>query len=310
MAPESPRPLVLEIAGIGLEVRAAEPGIRLATDAAHTPFLAPGAGQDCASIVLAPITTTRPPRRTGRTIFDTGAVWRLEDLGDGHLLTLRSPLYGSNPYLAVEFDERFEAGRGETLDGGPHLLEGTMHPFVYPFDEVVFLARLSRNRGVLVHACGLSHGGRGILLLGTSGAGKSTSARLWGQKASSIILSDDRIVIRSEREGYRIYGTPWHGEAGCESPGSVKLDAVFILEQAPRNRIIDLHPAAAVAQMMVRAFPAMWDQSGLEFAVRFLSRMAERVPVRKLQFLPELSAVDCVLDALDRDGARPSGERG
>ena len=48
MAPESPRPLVLEIAGIGLEVRAAEPEIRLATDAAHTPFLAPRAGQDCA----------------------------------------------------------------------------------------------------------------------------------------------------------------------------------------------------------------------------------------------------------------------
>jgi hypothetical protein len=90
----------------------------------------------------------------------------------------------------------------------------------------------------------------------------------------------------------------------------VKLEAVFILEQAPRNRIVDLHPSAAVAQMMVRAFPAMWDQSGLEFAVRFLSRMAERVPVRKLQFLPEPSAVDCVIAALDGDGTRPPGDRG
>jgi hypothetical protein len=298
MAPETPRPLVLEIAGIGLEVRSAEPGIRLATDAAHTPFLAPGAGQDCASIVLSPVATPRPPRRTGRTVFDTGAVWRLEDLGDGHLLTLRSPLYGRDPYLAVEFDRLYENGRGETLDGGPHLLEGTMHPFVYPFDEVVFLARLSRGRGVLVHACGLAHDGRGILLLGTSGAGKSTSARLWGQKPEASILSDDRIVIRFDGDGYRIYGTPWHGDAGCESPGSTRLDAVFILEQAPRNRIVDLHPAAAVAQMMVRAFPAMWDQDGLAFAVRFLSQMAERVPVRKLQFIPEASAVDCVLETL------------
>ena len=57
-------------------------------------------------------------------------------------------------------------------------------------------------------------------------------------------------------------------------------------------------PSTAVAQMMVRAFPAMWDQQGLEFAVRFLADLTERVPVRRLQFLPEPSAVDCVLASL------------
>jgi hypothetical protein len=180
-----------------------------------------------------------------------------------------------------------------------------MHPFVYPFDEVVYLARLARGRGVLVHACGLLWHGHGILLLGTSGAGKSTSARLWAQKSGVTVLSDDRIVIRREAERYRIFGTPWHGDAGYESPGSAPLDAVFILEQAPRNRIVDLTSASAVAQMMVRAFPAMWDHGGLEFAVRFLSEMTERLPVRRLQFLPEMSAVECVVNAL---GGAGSGE--
>lgn len=299
MAPESRRPLVLEIARIGLEVRSAEPEIDLVTDAAHAPFLAEGAGDDCASIVLAPAGATRPPRRSGRTVFDTGAVWRLEEVGGGHhLLTLRSPLYGSDPYLEVEFDAPYASGQGETLDGGPHLAGGTMHPFVYPFDEVVFLARLARGRGVLVHACGVTYRGRGILLLGTSGAGKSTSARLWSERPATRILSDDRIVIRAQDGGYRIFGTPWHGDASCESPGSAPLHSVFILEQAPRNRIVDLKASQAVAQMMVRAFPAMWDQQGLDFAVRFLSSLAARVPVRRLQFLPEGSSVDCVLESL------------
>lgn len=299
MAPNSPRPLVLEIAGIGLEVRAAEPGIDLVTDAAHEPFLAEGAGDDCASIILAPLSSTRPPKRAGKTLFDTGTVWRLEELSGGHhLLTLRSPVYGADPYLAVEFDAQYSRGQGETLNGGPHLVGGTMHPFVYPFDEVVYLARLARGRGVLVHACGVTYRGRGILLLGTSGAGKSTSATLWSQRPATRILSDDWIVIRPDGANYRIYGTPWHGEAGCESPGSAPLDAVFILEQAPRNRIIDMPPSQAVAQMMVRAFPAMWDQQGLEFAVKFLARVAEQVPIRRLQFLPDGSAIDCVLEAL------------
>ena len=105
-----------------------------------------------------------------------------------------------------------------------------------------------------------------FLLLGTSGAGKSTSARLWAQRPGVTVLSDDRIVVRADGDDYRIYGTPWHGDAGYESPGSAPLAAVFILEQAPRNRVLDLTPASAVSQMMVRAFPAMWDQRGLDFA--------------------------------------------
>ena len=64
--------------------------------------------------------------------------------------------------------------------------------------------------------------------------------------------------------------------------------------------------------MMVRAFPAMWDQEGLEFAVRFLADLADHLPVRRLQFLPESSAVECVLEAVekfeeDRDAERRAG---
>jgi hypothetical protein len=292
--------MVLEVAGIGLEVKPADAAIRLVTDAAHEAFLSPDPGGDCATVVLAQVGSGRPARPRGRTVFDTGTVWRLEETSEGQLLTLRSPLYGNEPYLAVEFDADYAIGRGETVEGGPHLLAGTMHPFVYPFDEVVYLARLSRGRGVLVHGCGLIWEGRGILLLGTSGAGKSTSARLWAQRPGVTILSDDRIVVRADADadGYRIYGTPWHGDAGYESPVSAPLDAVFVLEQAPRNRVIDLSSAAAVSQMMVRAFPAMWDQRGLEFAVTFLSQMTTRLPVRRLQFLPDTSMIECVVAAM------------
>jgi hypothetical protein len=234
-------------------------------------------------------------------IFDTGSVWRLEESGDSRLLTFRSPLFGPDPYLMVEFDRDYQRGYGETLVGGPHLGQGELHPFVYPFDEVVFLARLARGRGVLVHGCGLVHDGDGILFLGTSGAGKTTTAGLWRDRAGVTILSDDRIVIRAGEGGFRIYGTPWHGEGGWEAPGSAPLRAVFLLDQAPRNRIEEASPSAAVAQMMVRAFPAMWDQQGLEFAVRLLAAIAERLPVRWLRFLPDATAVDYVLDALGRD---------
>jgi hypothetical protein len=303
MRADGGRPLVLEVARIGLEVRAADPGLRLVAEPAHLPFLTETTVEDCSSVTLGPASGRQARRASGKMLFDTGSVWRLEELGDNRLLTFRSPMFGRDPYLSVEFDREYGRGVGETLVGGPILAAGELHPFIYPFDEVVFLARLSRGRGVLVHACGLALGGRGLLFLGTSGAGKSSTARLWKERGGVTILSDDRIVIRAEGDGYRIYGTPWHGEAGWETPASARLDGVFILEQAPRNRVQELKPSSAVAQMMVRAFPAMWDQPGLEFAVRFLARLAERVPVRRLQFLPDRSAVDCVLSSIEESEA-------
>ena len=298
--------MTLEVARIGLEVRVADPAIRLVAEPAHVPFLAEASVEDCARVLLGPA-SGRAARQAGRTLFDTGSVWRLEEVGDQRLLTFRSPIFGREPYLAVEFDRDYTRGEGETLVGGPILNQNELHPFVYPFDEVVFLARLSRGRGVLVHACGLVIGGRGLLFLGTSGAGKSTTARLWKERGGVTILSDDRIVIRSEGDGYRIYGTPWHGEDGWETPSSARLDAVFILDQAPRNRIQEMTPSTAVAQMMVRAFPAMWDQQGLEFAVKFLADLTGRVPVRRLQFLPDRTAVDCVLESLRSGDLTPRG---
>ena len=58
--------------------------------------------------------------------------------------------------------------------------------------------------------------------------------------------------------------------------------------------------------MMVRAFPAMWDQRGLEFAVRFLARLADKVPVRRLQFLPDRTSVECVLSSLESGESAPA----
>ena len=312
MPPRPARPLVLEIARIGLAVQAADPALRLVAEPAHVPFLSEAPVPDCSMVVLSPAPKAAARRAAGKTLFDTGSVWRLEEVGDSRLLTFRSPLFGREPYLSVEFDRDYARGEGETLVGGPLLGQGELHPFVYPFDEVVFLARLSRRRGVLVHACGLVVEGTGLLVLGTSGAGKSTTARLFKEHGGVTVLSDDRIVIRSEEEGYRIYGTPWHGEAGWETPASARLGAVFILEQAPRNALVEMTPSTAVAQMMVRAFPAMWDQEGLEFAVRFLAGMAERVPVRRLQFVPEPSVVEYVLQEVRGQGRRgtdPGGAR-
>src|SRR2546421_554321 len=105
---------------------------------------------------------------------------------------------------------------------------------------------LARGRGVELHASGIiDGGGRGRLFVGQSGAGKSTTARLWMDAEDVEIVSDDRVIVREAGGEWRMFGTPWHGEAALSSPAPAPLDGVFLLQQAASTRLVDVAPAEA-----------------------------------------------------------------
>src|SRR5574341_503485 len=119
MPAERRRPLVLEVARIGLEVRAADPELRLLAEPSYAPFLAEATVDACTSVTLGPATGRSARRQEGKTLFEPSPVWRLEEVGEHRLLTFRSPQFGKDPYLSVEFDREYSRGEGQTLVGGP-----------------------------------------------------------------------------------------------------------------------------------------------------------------------------------------------
>jgi HprK-related kinase B len=79
-------------------------------------------------------------------------------------------------------------------------------------------ARIFRERGYrLLHASGVSRGGRGVLLSGVSGAGKSTSA-LHLVEAGFQLLSNDRVLARPDAAGVDVRGYP---KAPFVNPGTL-----------------------------------------------------------------------------------------
>ena len=90
--------------------------------------------------------------------------------------------------------------------------------------------------GVELHACGVIDGGRGLLFIGNSGDGKTTTARLW-QNETAEIVSDDRVIVRAENGGWTMYGTPWHGEADICSAASAPLHRIYVLDKSARNGV-------------------------------------------------------------------------
>jgi hypothetical protein len=281
-----PRESYLSIGGITFAIH--DPDPQWTWDEPVSRFLVPPA--DHPEVVLnVGRTSVRPSG--GALVFDSGAVWRMfRDDGGGYRIECRSEAFGPEPYKTAVLNEDFTRG---TIHIQPHLADH--HPLEYPLDEVLISNLLARGRGVELHSCGvIDRHGRGHLFVGVSGAGKTTTARLWDGEASGIV-SDDRVIVRERDGAMWMFGTPWHGEAELSMPGGVPLSGVYLLVQAETNELRDLGSAEAVARLFRCTFPLFHDAAALDFTLSFLERIAAGVPVRELRFTRDRAAVDLVL---------------
>ena len=167
-------------------------------------------------------------------------------------------------------------------------------PYFGPIIELLLMHYLAQERGVILHACGIVIEDKGILFVGESGAGKSTLARLWDQERGVDILSDDRVIVRKHGREFRVYGTPWHGEAAFGSPREARLERIFFLSHGQENSTKEMTGLDPVSHLLTCSFPPLWDHQGMEFALEFFSQIAAHVPFQQLSFRPEKSVLALV----------------
>ena len=190
----------------------------------------------------------------GELVFDSRGLWKLFRNSEGFCFRLTSDFIGALPYKQAIVAPDFRSGRIELsreyfAPGQP------VNPLEYPLDELLWIHRLSMGEGVEVHGCGvIAPDGRGLLLTGHSGAGKSTSSRLWSRRDGARVLSDDRIILRCEHGRIWMYGTPWHGDAGIAEADRAPLDGIFVLSHGERNEIRPLSRTTASAELFARSF--------------------------------------------------------
>ncbi|MBZ5683160.1 MAG: hypothetical protein LAO24_23975 [Acidobacteriia bacterium] len=141
------------------------------------------------------------PPRFERQLFDSGTIWRLYEGEDGFQFDFNSPVFGERPYKRLLVDRYFRWATlqmsEESFAGFPNVAE----PLEYPLDELLIMHRLTQEQAIELHSCGIVRpDGVGNLFVGHSGAGKSTTTRLWTAAEDVEVLSDDRIIVRREAE--------------------------------------------------------------------------------------------------------------
>jgi hypothetical protein len=265
----------------------------IALDPEHEQFLLPSCDQAC-NFELDVCWADALARPKEEPSFTSGGLWSAYASPTGTKFYFSSPAVGPLPYKAAWFDPSFERGH-VVLNRGSFPQGSSVFPLEYPLDELAMMHRLALGQGVEVHALGLAdQDGSGYLFLGHSGAGKSTTARLWMDQPGVNLLSDDRIILRKHDGAYWMYGTPWHGDAGVASPGRALLSAIFLLEQSPRNELVPVSAPTAAAGIFARAFVPHYLESGITFTLDFLDQITRSVPCFIQRFTPTQGAVEAV----------------
>lgn len=208
------------------------------------------------------------PRADGRLvaayppyeIFDAGADWiyRIASGGAGPVQTavfskdyLRADIYTPEPIA------RPEAGF-ESLT-------------LLPTDQILLAPLLAARGGCLLHAGGVIDREAGLLFAGHSTAGKSSLMSLLQGRAE--ILCDDRIALRPDGDGFRIFGTWSHGDVPDVSPRSARLGAFFLLRKSERNAVESITDRRAFVRhlldLVIKPLPtAGWWTQTLEVVER------------------------------------------
>lgn len=194
------------------------------------------------------------PERCAKTIYGAAV------FNDGHT---RGRIFNRN-------EELFRQGRLHSLT-------------MFPSDQILLTRVLADREACFIHAAGGVVDGKGLLLVGHSGAGKTTAARMLNQKWE--VLCDDRIIVRRWPDGLRIHGTWSHGDLADVSAGSAPLSAILFLEKSDTNRLVPVRKSFETAQLLAQhVVRSLITVDWWEKVLALVENMAKEVPSYHLEF--------------------------
>ena len=246
-----------------------------------------------------------PPRDDVSPIGEVPAQWTLYRTRSGYRLEVFEQIRG-RPRQVVLLSEALD--RADV-----HLLEHPGMPdyprarwflaiLMSPFIQWWLTAHLAlRGNGLIVHASAAVLNGRGLAFVGPSDAGKTTVVR-WCRDVGAVVLNDERIVIWRDARGFRVSGTPWHGELPVVSSSTAALDGVFLLAHGETNRFSCWRPARAVAHIVPEAFLPIWSREAMAGLLHASEGLVREVPTGELRFVNAPSVGD-YLEAYGREPA-------
>ena len=115
---------------------------------------------------------------------------------------------------------------------------------------------LPSHQTLLFHGSAIAVDGKAYLFTAKSGTGKSTHTRLWREMLGdrAIMINDDKPLIRITGEAATIFGTPWNGKHQLDTNVAMPLNAICILERAPKNEMVPISFSEALPMLIQQTY--------------------------------------------------------
>jgi MoaA/NifB/PqqE/SkfB family radical SAM enzyme len=163
-------------------------------------------------------------------------------------------------------------------------LKGGLHSLtLFPTDQILLSRVLAERKACFLHSAGMILNGNGLLFVGHSEAGKSTTVKMMMDRAE--ILCDDRNIVRRWPEGFKVHGSCSHGEVPQVSAACAPLSAILFLKKSDQNRITPITKRIEIIQRLMACIikpfvTADWWQK----MITLLEEIAGEVPCYEMEF--------------------------
>lgn len=189
-------------------------------------------------------------------------------------------------------DGRWQLERGDfRAEWDPAARRGRIRQSANPYSidtvlRIVHTLVLAGEGGFLLHAASVVRGGKAFVFAGVSGAGKTTLSRLAPPDAH--VLTDEVSYVRRMAGGYHAYGTPFAGELARAGENlQAPLEAIYLLAQGRENKVEPVGASEAARAILANVLFFAEDETLVRSVFLAALEMAQRVPVRRLTFMPD-----------------------
>ncbi len=235
-----------------------------------------------------------PSNKLTKQLFSSGESWSLFQDGDGYCMIIQPPSF-QQPILLAKMNNNF---KNITVYLKKDILKREKNlalfsnPVGYPLIQILLIYILSIRQGALVHCAGIGIRDKGYIFPGKSGAGKSTIARLFAERKGIVLFSDDRIAVRKHNRFFKVYGTPWPGDAGIAENREAQLSGIFFISHGSENKINKISPKQALDRILPVTSIPWYDRQIFPKVLDLCEDLITHVPAFEFIVRPVPEAID------------------
>ena len=162
---------------------------------------------------------------------------------------------------------------------------------------------LPRERNsLLLHAAGILWRGKGLVVSGHSGAGKTTVSRL--SLGYGELLNDEMVIVNLSGQRPMLLSTPFLGRKTPQElvrriNRAAPADALLLLAHAPCFDLTQLGPSEAVMELLRTDIAAVERLTSAAAWMAMVERLVHAMPVYQLRFRPTTELWEFLAAALD-----------